>query len=606
MRRYAVPERVGAERERETVRSPGMGRTAEECETAGGKDTFVKKFIKPYRLHIAIVLLLAAGSVATTLYAPVLTGDAIDLLIGMGNVDFDGLPGILCRLLIMIVLTSVCQWLMSLVINHVAFDAVNKLRDSIFDKLHALPLKTIDGLSHGDYISRMTTDVEQVSDGLIMGFTHLFTGVITILGTIFFMFSINAVITVLVIVITPLSMFVSSFVARHSYRMFREQSKTRGELNSLTDEMIDGYKTVRAFGYQKEALGRFDEINGHLRDCSVKALFYSALTNPTTRFVNSVVYAGVGILGAFMAISGRITVGQVSCFLNYANQYTKPFNEISGVITEFQSARASAHRIIEFLELEEESAEGEELTVLSEPDGSVDIDRISFSYTPDRPLIEDFSLQVAQGNRIAIVGPTGCGKTTFINLLMRFYEVNAGEIRVSRIPTGELTRDSLRKSFGMVLQETWLMDGTIFDNIAYGRPGATREEVIEAARAAHAHSFISRLPYGYDTVLRDSGSSLSQGQRQLLCIARVMLCKPQMLILDEATSSIDTRTELMVQDAFNRMMAGRTSFVVAHRLSTVREADCILVMNAGHIVERGTHEELLAARGFYYNMYSAR
>lgn len=566
----------------------------------------MKRFIKPYYFQIGLVLLLSVCSVAATLYVPVLTGDAIDLLIGRGQVLFDGIPALLAKMLVIILLNALCQWLMSLVINKVAFDAVNHLRDAVFDKLHALPLKEVDNLSHGDYISRMTTDVEQVSDGLIMGFTHLFTGLVTILGTICFMFSINVTITIVVIVITPLSMFVSSFVARHSYAMFKEQSRTRGELTSLTDEMIDGLKCVKAFGYEETAKKRFDAINAHLCDCSVKALFYSALTNPTTRFVNSIVYAGVGVMGAFMAISGNISVGQLSCFLNYANQYTKPFNEISGVITEFQSARASAHRIIEFLDRTDESPDPDNAVTLSEPDGTVDIENISFSYSPDRPLIEDFSMHVGKGERIAIVGPTGCGKTTFINLLMRFYDVLGGSITVSGYPTTALTRDSLRTGFGMVLQETWLMDGTIFDNIAYGKPDATRDEVVAAAKAAHAHSFIMRLPKGYETELKGNGSGLSQGQRQLLCIARVMLCRPPMLILDEATSSIDTRTELIVQDAFNRMMEGRTSFVVAHRLSTIKGADCILVMNAGHIVERGTHEELLEKQGFYYKLYKSQ
>lgn len=566
----------------------------------------MKKFMKPYVKQIALVLILSLATVAATLYVPVLTGDAIDLLIGSGLVNFEGLPAILIKLLLVIVLSSLCQYVMSLVINKVAFDATREIRNTVFDKLHSLPLKTIDNLSHGDFISRITTDVDQVSDGLIMGFTHLFTGIVTILGTIVFMFSINATITVLVIVITPLSMFVSSFVARHSYKMFSEQSVTRGELTTLTDEMISGLKTVKAFGYENDARERFDKINGHLKDCSVKALFYSALTNPTTRFVNSIVYTGVGVLGAYMAMRGSISVGQLSCFLNYANQYTKPFNEISGVITEFQSARASAHRIQEFLDLENEPDDGADSVELKNVDGTVDIEGVSFAYVPEKPLIEDFSLKVSSGQRIAIVGPTGCGKTTFINLLMRFYEVNSGNIKVSGVPTREVKRDSLRTSFGMVLQDTWLMEGSIYENIAYGRPGAGREEVVAAAKAAHAHSFISRLPHGYDTVLTSNGDNLSQGQKQLLCIARAMLCDPEMLILDEATSSIDTRTELMVQDAFNRMMKGRTSFIVAHRLSTIREADCILVMDAGHIVERGTHEELLKAGGFYSRLCSSR
>lgn len=566
----------------------------------------MKRLMKPYIFHLTTVLILSVCSVALTLYAPVLTGNAIDLLVGPGKVDFTGLPRILITLAVVIALTSLIQWLMSIVINKVAFDAVNRLRDTIFNKLHSLPLKTVDKMAHGDFLSRMTSDVEQVSDGLIMGFTHLFTGVVTILGTICFMFSINATITIVVIVITPLSMFVASFVAKHSFRMFKAQSAARGELTSLSDEMIDGLKTVKSFGYEEEAQKRFDDINAKLGDSTLKAVFYSSITNPTTRFVNSLVYAGVGVIGAVMAIRGNITVGQLSCFLNYANQYTKPFNEISGVITEFQSARASANRIVEFLNLEDEPADPADAVVMTAPDGTVDIDNISFSYSPDRPLIEEFSMHVEKGNRIAIVGPTGCGKTTFINLLMRFYEVVDGRILISGTPTMDITRDSVRTSFGMVLQDTWLMDGSIYDNIAYGRPDATREEVIEAAKAAHAHSFIVRLPHGYDTVLTGGGSNLSEGQRQLLCIARVMLCRPAMLILDEATSSIDTRTELIVQDAFNRMMEGRTSFVVAHRLSTIRQADCILVMNAGHIVERGTHEELLAQNGFYSKLYYAQ
>ncbi len=566
----------------------------------------MKKLIKPYLGYLLLVLLLALGNVAGVLYAPVLTGNAIDKMLGEGSVVFDGLMKILVNLGLVILLTSVTQWLMSIVINRVAFDVVNNLRDELFYKLHSLPLKSVDRLSHGDYISIMTTDVEQVSDGLIMGFTHIFTGLVTILGTLCFMFSINVRITIVVIVITPLSMFVSSFVAKHTYKRFKEQSATRGELTSISDEMIDGFKTVKAFAYEDTARERFDRVNKHLKECSVKAIFFSALTNPTTRFVNSIVYASVGILGAFMAISGAISVGQLSCLLNYANQYTKPFNEISGVITEFQSARASLGRVMEFLALDPEPADAEGSRVLNDADGTVDIDNISFAYSPDRPLIEDFSMHVDKGARIAIVGPTGCGKTTFINLLMRFYEVDSGNIRISGTPSKQITRDSLRTSFGMVLQDTWLMDGTIHDNIAYGKPDASREEVIKAAKAAHAHSFIVRLPKGYDTELKNSGEPLSQGQKQLLCIARVMLCTPGMLILDEATSSIDTRTELIVQDAFNKMMEGRTNFVVAHRLSTIKKADCILVMNAGHIIERGTHEELLEKRGFYYNLYRAQ
>ena len=566
----------------------------------------MKKLIRPYLGEILLVLLLALMNVAGVLYAPVLTGNAIDKMLGEGSVIFDGLTRILMNLGIVIALTSLTQWLMSIVINRVAFDVVNNLRDELFYKLHSLPLKSVDKLSHGDYISIMTTDVEQVSDGLIMGFTHIFTGVVTILGTIFFMFSINVKITIAVIVITPLSMFVSSFVAKHTYARFKEQSATRGELTSISDEMIDGFKTVKAFAYEDTARERFDKVNEHLKECSVKAIFFSALTNPTTRFVNSIVYTSVGIMGAFMVINGAITVGQLSCFLNYANQYTKPFNEISGVITEFQSARASLNRVLEFLALDPEPADAEGSRVLNDADGTVDIDNISFAYSPDRPLIEDFSMHVDKGGRIAIVGPTGCGKTTFINLLMRFYEVDSGNIIISGTPSKQITRDSLRTSFGMVLQDTWLMDGTIHDNIAYGKPEASREEVIKAAKAAHAHSFIVRLPKGYDTELKNSGDTLSQGQKQLLCIARVMLCTPGMLILDEATSSIDTRTELIVQDAFNKMMEGRTNFVVAHRLSTIRKADCILVMNAGHIIERGTHEELLEKKGFYYNLYRAQ
>ena len=566
----------------------------------------MKKLIKPYLGYILLVLLLALGNVAGVLYAPVLTGNAIDKMIGEGKVIFEGLTKILLNLGLVILLTSITQWLMSIVINRVAFDVVNNLRDELFYKLHSLPLKSVDRLSHGDYISIMTTDVEQVSDGLIMGFTHIFTGLVTILGTLCFMLSINVRITIVVIVITPLSMFVSSFVAKHTYKRFKEQSATRGELTSISDEMIDGFKTVKAFAYEDTARERFDRVNEHLKECSVKAIFFSALTNPTTRFVNSIVYASVGILGAFMAIGGAISVGQLSCLLNYANQYTKPFNEISGVITEFQSARASLNRVLEFLALDPEPADVEGSRMLCDVDGTVDIDNISFAYSPDRPLIEDFSMHVDKGARIAIVGPTGCGKTTFINLLMRFYEVDSGNIIISGTPSKQITRDSLRTSFGMVLQDTWLMDGTIHDNIAYGKPDASRDEVIKAAKAAHAHSFIVRLPKGYDTELKNSGEPLSQGQKQLLCIARVMLCTPGMLILDEATSSIDTRTELIVQDAFNKMMEGRTNFVVAHRLSTIKKADCILVMNAGHIIERGTHEELLEKKGFYYNLYRAQ
>ena len=576
----------------------------------GNRETYLRIFelIKPYWYLIALSLVFALVSVALTLYAPVLTGQGIDLIIGKGNVDFDGLVPILIRFAIVVGITAAAQWLMNLCNNRVTYHVIKDIRVQAFNHLEELPLKYIDGHQHGDIISRVVTDVDQFSDGLLLGFSQIFTGVVTILGTLIFMLTINLSITLVVVIITPVSLFTAGFIAKRTFSMFQEQSKTRGEITSLVNEMVGNQKTVKAFSHEEEAQEQFDEINERLRDCSLRATFFSSLTNPTTRFVNGLVYTGVALSGALIALRGGITVGQLTCFLSYANQYTKPFNEISGVVTEFQNAVASAARVFELIDEEPQVAEDAGAVVLTPQmaDGRVELENVAFSYSPDTPLIDSLNLSIRPGERVAIVGPTGCGKTTIINLLMRFYDVDSGEIRVADIPIRHMTRDSLRTNYGMVLQETWLKSGTIADNIAYGRPDASREEIIEAARSAHAHSFIERMHEGYDTPVSEAGGNISQGQKQLLCIARVMLCLPPMLILDEATSSIDTMTEVRIQKAFAKMMKGRTSFIVAHRLSTIREADIILVMKDGHIIEQGRHEELLERKGFYAQLYNSQ
>lgn len=563
------------------------------------------KYIKPYWWLLAASVLFAVVSVALTLYAPILMGYGIDKIIDVGKVDFDGIAPILVKLGVVVGITGITQWLMNLCNNKISYLVVRDIRTDAFTRLQKLPLKYIDSQPHGDIISRIITDIEQISDGLLMGFTQLFTGLVTIFGTVGFMISINVKIALIVIVITPLSLFVARFIAKNTFSLFRKQSEARGEMTSLVEEMIGNQKIVKAFSYEDESEERFDEANLKLQDVGVKAVFFSSLTNPCTRFVNGVVYAAVAIIGAF-SVGGAFTVGQLNCFLTYANQYTKPFNEISGVITELQSAFASARRVFEIIEEPTELAEPADAKVLTEVDGTLVAENVSFSYSEDVPLIEDLNLSVKSGQRIAIVGPTGCGKTTIINLLMRFYDVNSGEIVMSGVPIKECTRNSMRSMYGMVLQETWLKTGTIKENIAYGKPDASFDEIVSAAKSAHCHSFIKRLPQGYDTIISDDGGSLSQGQKQLLCIARVMLSLPPMLILDEATSSIDTRTEILIQQTFNEMMKGRTSFIIAHRLSTIVNADCILVMNAGHIVEQGTHSELMARQGFYANLYNSQ
>lgn len=566
----------------------------------------VLTYISRYKIYILLSLITAAVTVASSLYVPILTGNAIDYIVAPGNVDYTAIISIIIQAAVVMAVTAVSQWIMNTCNNKITFQVVRDIRDEAFKKIEILPLKYIDGNSYGDIVSRVIADTDQFADGLLLGFTQLFSGVLTILGTIGFMLSINVGITAIVVVITPLSLFVASFIAKHTFSMFKLQSETRGEQTALIDEMIGNQKVVQAFGYQDESLARFDVINDKLQKFSLKAIFYSSLTNPLTRFVNSIVYAGVGISGAFFAINRIITVGQLSCFLSYANQYTKPFNEISGVITEIQNAIACAARIFELIEEEPQIPDSKNAVGLTCIEGHVSLENVSFSYVPDRPLIENFNLDVIPGKRVAIVGPTGCGKTTLINLLMRFYDTNSGTITVDKIPITEITRKSLRNGYGMVLQDTWLKTGTIRDNIIMGKPDATDEEIIQAAKASHAHSFIRRLPDGYDTWITEDGGNLSQGQKQLLCITRVMLCLPPMLILDEATSSIDTRTELKIQNAFATMMKGRTSFIVAHRLSTIREADIILVMRDGHIVEQGRHDELLARNGFYANLYNSQ
>ncbi len=563
--------------------------------------------IGKYKIFLLLSIVLAAISVILTLYIPILTGQAVDCILGPGAVDFDGIWAILKEMTVIIIITAAVQWLMNNCNNKIAYQVVRDVRDEAFKKLQILPLKYIDGHSHGDIVSRIIADVDQFSDGLLLGFTQLFTGVVTIIGTLIFMFSINVSTTVVVVILTPLSFFIAGFIAKRTFSMSKLQSETRGEQTALIDEMIGNEKVVKAFSHEPQVMERFGEINGRLEKASVKAIFFSSLTNPCTRFVNSLVYAGVGILGAFLAIKGRISVGQLTSFLSYANQYTKPFNEISGVVTELQTALACAGRVFEFIEEEPQVPEPEHAAVLTAPKGNITMQNVCFSYNPDQKLIQGFNLEVKSGQRVAIVGPTGCGKTTVINLLMRFYDVNSGSIRIDGVDIRDMTRKSLRDSFGMVLQETWLHAGTIRENIVMGKPDATDEEVVAAAKAAHAHSFIKRLPQGYDTVITEDGGSLSQGQKQLLCITRVMLCLPPMLILDEATSSIDTRTEIKISQAFNTMMKGRTSFIVAHRLSTIREADIILVMKDGNIIEQGDHETLLKKEnGFYATLYNSQ
>ena len=572
------------------------------------QDTMKKvfKLIRPYMHYLILSLIFAAISVALTLYAPILSGNAIDLILSKGHVDFAGVFQILKKYAVVIILTGVAQWLMNLCNNKITYRVVKDVRIRAFAKLQELPLKYIDSHQYGETISRIITDVEQFSDGLLMGFSQLFTGIVTIVGTLLFMLTINVKISLVVILITPVSLFVASFIAKRTYTMFKAQSEKRAEMTSLINEMVGNQKVVQAFGYGSRALERFDEINADLQKVSLRAIFFSSITNPSTRFVNGLVYAGVGITGALSAIRGYISVGQLSCFLSYANQYTKPFNEISSVITELQNAAACARRVFDFIEETPEIPDYEQAVDLQQADGSLELKEVSFSYRKDVPLLQHLNLQVKPGQKIAIVGPTGCGKTTLINLLMRFYDIDAGQIIVSGHDIQEIKRDSLRENFGMVLQETWLKSGTVAENIAYGREGTSREEIIAAAKAAHAHSFIKRMPEGYDTMIQEEGGNLSQGQKQLLCIARVMLNLPPMLILDEATSSIDTRTEIRIQKAFHQMMEGRTSFIVAHRLSTIREADVILVMKGGNIIEQGTHDELLQAGGFYKHLYESQ
>lgn len=566
----------------------------------------VLRYLKRYWFFLALSFGLAAITVASTLYIPLLTGDAVDCVIGKGQVDFTGIFAVLKRMVMVIGVTAVAQWGMNICNNKMTYQIVRDIRNEAFAKLEILPLKYLDGHPSGEVVSRIIADVDQFADGLLMGFTQLFTGVLTIVGTIGFMLSVNAGITLVVLLITPVSMIVASFIAKKTFTMFRLQSEARGEQTALIDEMIGNQKVVQAFGHEKDAMEQFGEINERLRKYSLRAIFFSSITNPSTRFVNSLVYTGVGVTGALAAISGRMTVGQLTAFLNYANQYTKPFNEISGVVTELQNAIACAGRVFELIEEEPQVPEPADATALTDVEGRVDLEHVAFSYRPDQKLIEDLNLAVKPGERVAIVGPTGCGKTTVINLLMRFYDVDAGSISVEGDDIRQVTRKSLRSSYGMVLQDTWLRSGTVRENILIGKPDATEEEMIEAAKNSHAHSFIKRLPKGYDTVIGEDGGGLSQGQKQLLCITRLMLCRPPMLILDEATSSIDTRTEMKIQNAFARLMEGHTSFIVAHRLSTIREADVILVMKDGHIIEQGNHESLLAKKGFYAKLYNSQ
>ncbi len=573
------------------------------------KDGTLKKifcYIKKYNLFLVLSLVFAAISVALTLYVPILIGHAIDCIVGPDNVDFDRIISLFLQIITAVVITSVCQWLMNICNNKITYQVVNDIRKDAFRKIEILPLKYVDSHSQGEIVSQVISDVDQFADGLLMGFTQLFTGVVTILGTLIFMLSIQPKITFVVVVITPLSLFVAKYVAKNTYQMFRKQSETRAEQTAFIDEMLSNLKLVKAYGHEKENMEKFTEINHRLEKASLKATFFSSITNPSTRFVNNVVYAGVGLTGALAVIHTGMTVGQLSSFLNYANQYTKPFNEISGVLTELQNAFACAARIFHLIEEEPQTPEPENAVVLKNVKGEIALKNVNFSYIPDKKLIENLNLFIKPGQRVAIVGPTGCGKTTLINLLMRFYDVNSGSILVDEMDIKEITRHSLRKHYGMVLQETWLKSGTIRENIAFGKPDATEEEIIQAAKAVHAHGFIKRMPDGYNTFIREDGGSLSQGQKQLLCIARIMLCLPPMLILDEATSSIDTRTELKIQQAFAKLMEGRTSFIVAHRLSTIKEADMILVMKDGTIIEQGNHETLLKKNGFYANLYNSQ
>ena len=572
------------------------------------KKTLVKvmKYIKKYRMLVVLSLIFAAVTVVTTLYLPILTGNAVDMMVKKGKVDFVGLKPIVRTMLIVLVITGAAQWIMNICNNYITYHVVQDIRKDAMDRIQIVPLKYLDGHAAGDIVSRVIADADQFADGLLMGFTQAFTGVMTIIGTLGFMLWINGWITLVVILVTPLSFFVAGFIAKKSYSMFRLQSKARGEQTALIDEMIGNQRVVQAYGHEKRSLEQFDEINGRLEKYSLKATFFSSITNPATRFVNTLVDAGVGIVGAFFAIHGMLSVGRLSSFLSYANQYTKPFNEISGVITELQNAIACAARVFELMEAEPQEPDSPDAIELTQVKGAVELKNVSFSYVPEQKLIRDFNLSVKPGQRVAIVGPTGCGKTTVINLLMRFYDVNKGVIAVDGTDIRNMKRASLRSNIGMVLQETWLKDGTIRDNIIMGKPDATEEEIIAAAKATHAHSFIKRLPQGYDTVVREDGDNLSQGQKQLLCITRVMLCQPPMLILDEATSSIDTRTEIRIQRAFEKLMKGRTSFIVAHRLSTIKNADIILVMKDGNIIEQGNHESLLAQNGFYANLYNSQ
>lgn len=572
------------------------------------KATIIKilKYLKPYSVLAVLSLLFAAVSAILTLYLPILIGRAVDCIVDRDHVDFDGIFEILVTMGIVIALTAFFQWLMNIINNRITYSVVKDIRSRAFENLQRLPLSYLDGQSSGDIISRIVTDVDQFSDGLLMGSTQFFTGVMTIVGTLVFMLRINAAISLVVILITPVSLFVAAFISKRTYTMFKRQSETRGEMTAHIDEMIGQLKVVKAFGHEDEAAAQFDEINEKLRGYSLKAIFFSSITNPATRFVNSLVYTGVGITGAISALNGGITIGQLTSFLSYANQYTKPFNEISGVVTELQNALSCAARVFELIEKTPETSEPENACVLESAKGHVGVSDVSFSYDPAKKLIEHLNLDIQPGQRIAIVGPTGCGKSTLINLLMRFYDVDEGAVSVDDVDIRQMTRESLRKNYGMVLQETWLRAGTIRENILFGKPDASDEEMIRAAKEAYAHSFIKRLPDGYDTVIGEDGGNLSQGQKQLLCIARVMLALPPMLILDEATSSIDTRTEIKIQKAFEKMMRGRTSFIVAHRLSTIKEADKILVMKDGAIIEQGTHETLLAAGGFYANLYNSQ
>lgn len=563
-------------------------------------------YIRPYSGLVLLSLLLSILTVGLTLYVPILTGRGVDQIVGEGNVNFDGLLAVIASIVVSVLITSLAQWIMNHINNQITYRIVRDLRVQAFEHLQELPLSYVDRHPSGDLISRIVTDIDQFSDGLLLGFTQLFTGVATILGTILFMLAINPWITLIVVLLSPLSFVVANFIAKKSFSMFKKQSETRGELTGFTNEMLGGIKVVQAFNYQQDADRRFDEINDRLSEYSLKATFFSSITNPATRFMYSAIYAGVAISGGLLAIAGSITVGQLSSFLSYTNQYTKPFNDITSVLTEFQNSLASAARVFELLDEPSAPAEPKDAVVLEHPRGEIRLSHVDFSYAPDVTLIKDLNLSVAPGQRIAIVGPTGCGKTTLINLLMRFYDVQKGSIQVDGCDIRGITRRSLRISYGMVLQETWLKAASIRDNIAYGRPDASEEEIIAAAKKAHAHSFIQRMPEGYDTVIAEGGGNLSQGQKQLLCIARIMLCLPPMLILDEATSSIDTRTEIRIQRAFETLMEGRTSFIVAHRLSTIQNADRILVMNQGQIVEQGTHEELLAKKGFYFHLYNSQ